>query len=163
MWSRRSPTRTLPPPYNWCGTPPTPKHTHTHTHTHSTNGLRGRDSELWVWGRGPMYATRLPPQLLHVTPKAPQNPQNLHPGGPNASLQSSLLTRPARDGAPKSSFLKLIQHPASHLSVWLLVFSVVTKIVHAHPTTPVQLVWDHSIKDDPQRAPASDSPFRLYR
>ena len=42
-WRRHKPrTRTLPPPSNWCGTPPTPKH--------STNGLRGRDSDFWVWG-----------------------------------------------------------------------------------------------------------------
>ena len=46
----KSDTRTLPPPSNWCGTPPTPKH--------STNGLRGRDSDFWVWGGGSLLAAR---------------------------------------------------------------------------------------------------------
>ena len=84
----------LPPHHNWCGTPPTPKHTHTHTHTHTLHErpARPRLRTLGV-GEGPHVRHPPPPQLLHVTPKAPQNPQNLHLGGPNASLQSSLLTQ----------------------------------------------------------------------
>ena len=56
----RSSTRTLPPPSNWCGTPPTPKH--------FTNGLRGRDSGFWVWGgdKGATPRVRCPQAEWHT-------------------------------------------------------------------------------------------------
>ena len=61
----------------------------THTQTLHERPARPRLRTLGV-GEGPHVRHPPPPQLLHVTPKAPQNPQNLHPGDQNASLQSSL-------------------------------------------------------------------------
>ena len=94
---------------------------------------------------------------------SPANSSNPSPATPSKVIPAPLLTRPAANRAPKSSFLKLIQQPASHLSVWMLPFRVGTKLGQAHPTTPVQLVWDptHTQTHTPSGRPVRP-PFQFW-
>ena len=150
LWRRHKPrTRTLPPPSNWCGTPPTPKHTQlTACEAETPTSGCGGGARFSLLGRG--------------TP-TPHGLQLPNPPKPRASSPPNLPDLPERARSAPKIITSERKNRQVRLCVclWATGFGGVINLARApyHPR-PIG-VGPHPHPNTPQRDPITKERSRL--